>query len=129
MRWGSASAAGAYCALSLLCSCIRHASASKARTSHSGGHSFVGIRAIAGARGLRSILEKSLSPVLFEIPTMRVSGQAVAGVLVTEACVKEGRGAEIVMDKGRWLVITGGTDGAEMEVGDAGETRRQRVTV
>ena len=65
-----------------------------------------------GARGLRSILDKCLTPVLFDLPTMRMGeGPRVVGCYVTEKGLRDGTGPELVMDEGRWAEITGGEGG------------------
>ncbi len=50
-----------------------------------------------GARGLRSIMEKILIPIMFKIP----SDSAVSKVIITSQCVKDGADPLIIRDESR----------------------------
>ena len=50
-----------------------------------------------GARGLRSIMEELLRPWMFAVP----SDPSIAQIVITEACVKDGKEPELVRDESR----------------------------
>lgn len=85
-----------------------------------------------GARSLRSIVDKLLTPAMFEVPSLVRSGKPVAGVLVTRDAVRRERRARVVEGPEEWEALVPGagredSKGGAMEGGE--EEGRERATV
>lgn len=76
-----------------------------------------------GARSLRSIVERIITPVMFEVPSMVRADRTPAGVIVTREVVRKKLPAKIVEGRDEWEEMV------QERASDEEEDSRKRATV
>jgi len=73
-----------------------------------------------GARSLRSIVDKLLTPVMYEVPSLVRAGKELGGVLVTRDSVRRDKRARIVESVAEWEQLVGEEAAARHKTARAG---------